>query len=94
VNSQFLGTVRALLTSGWRRRYLLLVPVLIMLPMSMMWALYGPRTYVAKSLMLLQEATSTNPLAKDSGGQATRIQERIAGLQALLKSDRSTFLSS
>ena len=88
MNSQFLSTVKLLVTAGWRRRHLLTVPVLVMLPLSLIWALYGPKVYVAKSLMLLQEATSTNPLAKDGGGQTTRIQERIAGLQALLKSDR------
>ncbi len=89
MNRQFLPTFRAIVAAAWRRRYMLVVPFLVMLPLSLVWALYGPRTYVAKSLMLLQEATPTNPLARDNpGGQSVQIKDRMAGLQALLKSDR------
>lgn len=73
----------------WRRRLLLFLPVLCMLPLAIVWSLYGPRTYIAKSLMLLQETTAGNPFAKDSSQvNARAMQERFAGLQALLKSDR------
>ena len=90
MNRQFLPTIKIIIAAAWRRRYMLLLPLLLMLPLSLGWALYGPRTYVAKSLMLLQEATPTNPLAgRDLGGAGTTpIQQRMAGLQALLKSDR------
>ncbi len=88
MDSQFLPTIKSLIAAAWRRRYLLAMPVLLMLPLSLAWALYGPRTYVAKTLMLLQESQSANPLARQEVGQPTRIQERVAGLQALLKSDR------
>ncbi len=89
MNRQFLSMLKPIVAAAWRRRYLLAMPFLIMLPLSMVWLMYGPRTYVAKSLMLLQEAAPSNPLAKDTGsGHPARIQDRIAGLQALLKSDR------
>lgn len=87
MNSQFLLSVKRILDGAWRRRYLLCLPFLLMLPAAVLMALYGPKVYVAKSLMLLQESGSTNPLSKDTG-QSGRMQDRIAGLQALLKSDR------
>jgi uncharacterized protein involved in exopolysaccharide biosynthesis len=89
VTAQFHALLKPILLAAWRRRKLLLLPVLFTLPLSLLWWQLGPRTYVATSLMLLQEGGSSNPLIRDvpvvpSG----RIQERIAGLQALLKSDR------
>ncbi len=88
MNRQFLSVLKLIIAGAWRRRYLLSLPILVMLPLSLVWAVFGPRTYVAKSLMLLQEGGPTNPLAKDGGQPMSRIQERIAGLQALMKSDR------
>jgi len=84
-----MNLLRRLVEVMWRRRYLLFLPVLCMMPVALVWAMYGPRTYVAKSLMLLQETSTGNPFNKD-GGQvnARMMQERFAGLQALLKSDR------
>lgn len=89
MNRQFQYVIKSMIAAAWRRRLLLILPILVMLPLSLAWWIYGPRTYVAKSLMLLQEAASTNPLAREgTGGPTGRIQDRIAGLQALLKSDR------
>lgn len=81
--------LRRLAEIVWRRRYLMFLPVLVMLPVALLWTLYGPRTYIAKSLMLLQETGAGNPLIKDSAQvNARAMQERFAGLQALLKSER------
>ncbi len=89
MNRQFLFVIKPLILAAWRRRLLLTLPLLVMLPLSLLWWQLGPRTYVATSLMLLQETGATNPLARESVGAPTgRIQDRIAGLQALLKSDR------
>lgn len=86
---QFHSVIRPIILAGWRRRKLLVVPLLVMLPFSVLWWQLGPRTYVATSLMLLQETGSTNPLVRENTSVPSgRIQERIAGLQALLKSDR------
>ena len=81
--------LRLLVEVAWRRRVLLFVPALCMLPLALGWALYGPRTYVAKSLMLLQETSAGNPFSKESSQvNARAMQERFVGLQALLKSER------
>ncbi len=70
----------------WRRRRLFIVPILIILPLGLAYAKFGPRTYVAKSLLLLQENARDYPLSRNEG--VGRIQERFRGLIALLKSDR------
>ena len=88
MNRHFLSALNGIIAAAWRRRYLLCLPLLVMLPLSLVWAVYGPRSYVAKSLMLLQEGGPANPLVKDGSAQFSRIQERMAGLQALMKSER------
>jgi hypothetical protein len=78
--------LRIFADAAWRRRILLMVPFLVLLPLGLAFAKFGPKSYVARSLLLLQESGRDNPLARDAG--PVRMQDRIAGLQALLKSDR------
>lgn len=82
-----LAIVTRAIEIAWRRRTLLLLPLAIMLPLSVLASRLLPQTYVAKALLVLQETGSDNPLIK-SGGNTDRIRDRAPGLQALLKSDR------
>ena len=79
--------VGRLLQAAWRRRFLLIVPVLLMVPISIGVALLVPGTYTAHTLLLLQEGEKGNPLARDAAVPGS-MQQRIAGLEALLKSDQ------
>jgi uncharacterized protein involved in exopolysaccharide biosynthesis len=79
--------VGRLLQAGWRRRFLLIIPVLLMIPMSVGIALLVPSTYTAHTLLLLQEGEKGNPLARDAAVPGS-MQQRVAGLEALLKSDQ------
>ena len=47
--------LQLLLTVTWRRRYLICVPFLIMIPLSLVGARWVPKTYEAKTILLLQE---------------------------------------
>jgi uncharacterized protein involved in exopolysaccharide biosynthesis len=47
--------LRFLVQAAWRRRWLLIVPVLIMVPVGLAAAKFMPRTYVTRSLLMLQE---------------------------------------
>jgi uncharacterized protein involved in exopolysaccharide biosynthesis len=76
-----------LLRAAWRRRYLLLVPILVMLPLSIIVAKKLPVPYVAKALLLLQEPGIESP-AGTAFAVSERIEERAPGLELLLKSDR------
>lgn len=81
--------IRDLVQGVWRRRLLIILPVILMLPISIVAAIILPKAYMAKSLMQLQEASRENPFARDSdpaGGY--RVQERFEGLRALFMSDR------
>lgn len=80
--------VKLVLDVAWRRRYLIIVPLLAMIPLTYLILQFAPRTYAARSLMLLVEQTN-NPLNKEVinfGGNPLR--QRTEGLKALLVSDR------
>ncbi len=71
--------------AAWRRRFLLIVPILVMIPISLAAALMLPRTYVARSLLVTQEGEASF-LGRDAG-QPVSPGQRVAGLEALLKSE-------
>jgi uncharacterized protein involved in exopolysaccharide biosynthesis len=74
--------------AAWRRRYLLIVPIIIMIPLSIVGAKLLPNTYTARSLMLIKEAAKTNPLYRGVDSPSPqRAQERVAGLRAVLGSE-------
>ena len=56
-----------LIETAWRRRMLLLVPLLVMLPLSILGSRLLPQTYVTKALLAMQESGSGNPLIKAPG---------------------------
>jgi capsular polysaccharide biosynthesis protein len=79
--------VGRLLQAAWRRRFLLIVPVILMLPASFAVALLVPGIYTAHTLLLLQEGEKGNPLARETAVSGS-MQQRVVGLEALLKSDQ------
>jgi len=83
-NRQLVGR---LMHAAWRRRFLLIVPALLLIPVSFAIALLVPGTYTAHTLLLLQEGEKGNPLARDAAVPGS-MQQRVAGLEALLKSDQ------
>ncbi|WP_414475755.1 hypothetical protein [Microvirga sp. M2] len=80
--------LRDLVQGAWRRRLLILLPVLLMMPVGIAAAFVLPKAYMARSLMQLQEAGRDNPFSRegDAGG-VYRVQERFEGLRALFLSD-------
>lgn len=78
--------LHSLLEAAWRRRVLLALPLVIILPLGLAYAKYGPKVYDAKTVLLLQE-TGDNPLTRDIPA-AARINERLPSLQRLLRSER------
>jgi hypothetical protein len=89
--SNFAGSLRnglvRIAEASWRRRYLLLTPVLAMLPLSLAAALVLPRSYETSALLLLQESARNNPFASESVSPEF-IQQKVPGLEALLKSEQ------
>ena len=79
--------LRRIAEASWRRRYLLLTPVLAMLPLSLAAALVLPRSYETSALLLLQESARNNPFASELVSPEV-IQQKVPGLEALLKSEQ------
>lgn len=70
-----------------RRRWLLiLIPIVVFSCLSVAAAMYWPRVYIARTLIMLQEGQASDPL---SGGGAAyrRAQLRVAELDTLIKSE-------
>ena len=82
------STVSRTIEIAWRRRLLLIVPFLIMLPMGFVGAVYLPEHYSARSLVMLQLAVASNPLTRGAEApNADRMAQIIGSLRALLASD-------
>jgi len=79
--------MRRIAEASWRRRYLLLTPFLAMLPLSLIAALVLPRSYESSALLLLQESSRNNPFASDPVSPEF-LQQKVPGLEALLKSEQ------
>jgi capsular polysaccharide biosynthesis protein len=81
------GALQRLVGMFWVRRYLILTPLLLSIPLGLVAAFALPRAYVAKTLLLLQEGGSDSPLSREvRSPESTR--DRITGLQTLIKSER------
>jgi uncharacterized protein involved in exopolysaccharide biosynthesis len=89
VKQNLFDIITQLIETAWRRRVLIALPILVMLPLSIIGSRFLPQTYVSKVLLAMQETGTDNPLIKGgSSGDNIRIRDRAPGLQALLKSDR------
>ena len=75
------------LSVAWRRRRLMIIPFALVLAAGLLYAKLAPKTYVARSLLLLQEVTRDMPLSRELPNSG-RSQDRAVALQALLKSNR------
>lgn len=73
------------LAAAWRRRYLMLIPVLLMPLVGGAVGFLSPKTYRTHTTILIQEAAKQNPFLKDLTVE-TNLKERMAALQALLHS--------
>jgi uncharacterized protein involved in exopolysaccharide biosynthesis len=87
VKQNLFDIVTQLIETAWRRRVLIALPILVMLPLSIIGSRFLPQTYITKALLVMSETGSDNPLIK-APGTNERIRDRAPGLQALVKSDR------
>ncbi len=78
--------IQLLLEAGWRRRYLVCVPIVLMIPLSILGARYAPNTYESRTILLLQETGKENPFLKDFI-VGLQVKERISALRTLVKSE-------
>jgi polysaccharide chain length determinant protein (PEP-CTERM system associated) len=86
VNRTLYDIAQMVLSAGWRRRFLVLVPFLLMIPISIVASRFAPKTYEAKTILLLQETGKENPFLKDFA-VGLNVKDRISALQVLLRSE-------
>lgn len=75
---------------GWakRRFWLIVIPLVLSVPLSIAAALLLPQKFVATTLLLMQEATTENPFARQLRAAETPA-DKLGALQALLFSERN-----
>lgn len=78
--------IRRFMEAGWRRRYLICIPIVLMIPLGLMAARMAPKTYEAKTILLLQEPSTANPFLDDFA-IGLNLKERIGALRSLLRSE-------
>lgn len=79
-----------LLHGAWRRRYLIVVPMLILPILGLVVSKLLPTNYVAHTSMLVQETAKMNPFLEDLA-VSTQLKDRINALSTLLKSRHVLF---
>ena len=74
-----------LLAAGWRRRYVIALPILLLPIVGGIVGLFAPRTYEAHMSVLIQEPGKLNPFLEDLSVK-TNLKDRMDALRALLTS--------
>jgi len=78
--------IRRFMEAGWRRRYLICVPIVLMIPLGLVAARMAPKTYEAKTIILLQEPSTANPFLDDFA-IGLKLKDRMNALRSLLRSE-------
>lgn len=77
---------RSFIAAGWRRRYLMSVPIAAMPVLALGLSFVVPRAYETHMTILVQEPARLNPLLNDIS-VATNVKDRMPALNALLHSE-------
>jgi len=75
----------ALMWGGWRRRYLIAVPILIVPILALVIGVISPKKFTSYTTILVQEAAKQNPFLEDLA-VPTNLKSRMEALKALLHS--------
>ncbi|WP_022941050.1 GumC family protein [Psychromonas hadalis] len=74
-----------ILAGAWRRRYTIMIPIVILPIFSILMSVLSPKNYTSHTSMLLQETAKLNPFLEDLAVSAM-LKERINSLKILLHS--------
>lgn len=77
--------IHRIFASAWRRRYVILLPMLVLPVLAVFVGISAPKQYLSHTTVLIQETTKLNPFLQDFS-VSTQLNERMAGLKALLHS--------
>ena len=71
---------------AWRRRFLAVIPVLLLPPLALVAATLAPSRYEARMTLLVQEPSKLNPILNDIAVNPN-LKERMSALIALAHSE-------
>ena len=74
-----------ILAGGWRRRYAIAVPILVLPLIGLLIGVLSPKHYSSHTSMLIQETAKMNPFLEDLAVSAM-LKDRIDALKTLLHS--------
>ncbi|MFW9684150.1 chain-length determining protein [Vibrio parahaemolyticus] len=83
--SDLRDNISVLLHGAWRRRYMIVIPMLVLPILGFGVSKLVPTTYVAHTSMLIQETAKMNPFLQDIA-VSTMLKDRLSALSTLLKS--------
>lgn len=78
--------IYVMLNAAWRRRYLLVIPMLLLPPIAYFASDKVTKSFSARMSILIQEPAALNPFLEDFA-LSPNLKERMAPLKALLKSE-------
>jgi len=85
MRNQIMKTILVFIYAGWRRRYLICLPILIMPMIGFLIGTFSAKKYETRTTLLIQESSMMNPFMQDLT-VATNLKKRMASLNALLHS--------
>lgn len=90
MNLSIAEVLEIVINAAWRRKRLIIAPILVFSALAVLAVFAWPRTYATRALLMLQEQGSSDPLS--IGGGTTR-QGRLKAeeIDMLLKSERVLF---
>lgn len=74
-----------IIAAGWRRRYTIVLPIIIMPFIAALVGVMSQKTYQNHTTLLVQETSRMNPFLEDFS-VSTQLKERMTALKALLHS--------
>lgn len=78
---------RMLIEGAWRRRMLIIAPIIVLTSLGLAAALLLPRTYESEALILLQEDGGRTALTERAQSRRDEIEARVNAFAALLNSE-------
>ncbi len=79
---------RSIIGAAWRRRFLILIPFLLLSVASVAASILLPKNYKTTALILLQEEGPTELTSEQGTSSSGSVRTRVYALDVLLRSDR------
>ncbi len=85
MNTSVVVNIHLIFAAAWRRRYMIVMPIIIFPIIALITCLLAPRTWETHTTILVQESAKMNPFLEDLS-VSTDLENRITALDTLLHS--------